>query len=152
PILPRTPELETQVAALMREALPDLEAGDQNRRRDILDPINLEDLRTAIGTTRLFRILITNACIFTCDYCPMRRGRKMRRLYVEPSRLARVFMHAVRRGWAEGLFVTSGIPKNSDWALHKIIKLVATVRDTYGFTGYIHAKALPGAKPEQVAA
>ena len=152
PILPRTPELEAQVAALMREALPDLESGDQKRPREILDPVNLQDLRTAIGTTRLFRILITNACIFTCDYCPMRRGRKMRRLYVEPARLARVFMHAVRRGWAQGLFVTSGIPKNSVWAMDRMIELVATVRDTYGFTGYIHAKALPGAEPAQIAA
>lgn len=149
PILPKTPELEAQLAVLMNQALDDQESGD-DRRHHILDPVNLNDLQTAMGVTRLFRILITNACSFTCDYCPMRAGRKYKRLYVPPERLARVFMYAVRRGWAKGLFVTSGIPKNPVWATDRMIELVETVREKYGFPGYIHAKALPGAEPAQL--
>jgi predicted DNA-binding helix-hairpin-helix protein len=146
---PRTMEIEEKVAHLMREALDDQESGD--KPRDILGPVNLQDLRTAVGKTRLFRILMTNACIFSCDYCPMRQGRKLRRIWVAPERLARVFLYAVKRGWAEGLFVTSGIPKSPVWAMDKMIELVSIVRERHGFTGYIHAKALPGAEPAQVA-
>ncbi len=146
---PRTLEIEEKVAHLMREALDDQESGD--KPRDILGPVNLQDLRTAVGKTRLFRILMTNACIFTCDYCPMRQGRQMRRIWVAPERLARVFLYAVKRGWAEGLFITSGIPKSPVWAMDKMIELVEIVRGRGGFTGYIHAKALPGSEPAQIA-
>ena len=39
-----------------------------------LDPINIRPLPDrGYGPTRLFRILLTNACAFDCDYCPMRR-------------------------------------------------------------------------------
>ncbi|HEX2757210.1 MAG TPA: hypothetical protein VHP60_01785, partial [Thermoanaerobaculia bacterium] len=82
-------EIEEQVRALMSEARDDRDASGvgvareesaPQRRgvprsrepRSALDPINIRDLIVSgVGSRRIFRILLTNACRFSCDYCPM---------------------------------------------------------------------------------
>ena len=82
--------------------------------RDVgaLGPVNIRGCVRARGggRNRLLRILMTNACSFNCDYCPMRRDRDMPRTLLKPEELVRIFLGALRRGWCEGLFVTTGIP------------------------------------------
>ena len=161
-------EIEEQVRALMAEALDDREAGgveaargesaspprrlprSQEPRR-ALDPINIRDLIVpGVGNRRIFRILLTNACRFSCDYCPMRAERDLPRHALEPASLARLFMTAFRRGWCDGLFVTSGIPKDPVFAMERMLELVEILRFTHGYRGYLHAKALAGAEPGQI--
>jgi predicted DNA-binding helix-hairpin-helix protein len=116
-----------------------------------LDPFNIRVLGSrGFGKTRIFRILMTNACAFQCDYCPMRAGRDLPRHALAPAELARIFFTAYRKGMAEGLFVTSGIPKNPSWAMDRMIELVETLRFRYRYAGYLHAKAVAGAQPEQI--
>ena len=103
-----------------------------------------------VGNRRIFRILLTNACRFSCDYCPMRAERDLPRHALEPASLARLFMTAFRRGWCDGLFVTSGIPKDPVFAMERMLQLVETLRFTHGYRGYLHAKALAGAEPGQI--
>lgn len=158
-------EIEEQVRALMTEAGDDREtnapaassAAAANARvraprsRSALDPINIRDLIVpGVGNRRIFRILLTNACRFSCDYCPMRAERDLPRHALEPASLARLFMTAFRRGWCDGLFVTSGIPKDSVFAMDRMLQLVETLRFTHGYRGYLHAKALAGAEPGQI--
>ena len=59
-------------------------------------------------------------------------------------------MVAFRRGWCDGLFVTSGIPKSPVYAMEKMLELVETLRFTHGYRGYLHVKAMAGAEPGQV--
>ena len=92
----------------------------------------------------------TNACRYSCDYCPMRAERDFPRHALEPARLARLFMTAFRRGWCDGLFITSGIPKDAVWAMDRMLELVELLRVTHGYRGYLHVKALAGAQPGQV--
>jgi predicted DNA-binding helix-hairpin-helix protein len=121
------------------------------RARHPLDPFNIRVLADrGFGKTRLFRILMTNACAFSCSYCPMRAGRDLPRHALEPADLARVFLSAFRRGLVTGLFVTSGIPRNARFAMDRMIELVETLRLTHRYAGYLHAKAVSGAEPEQV--
>jgi predicted DNA-binding helix-hairpin-helix protein len=152
-------EIEDQVRALMVEARDDRESsaareggyreGHQPRRA--LDPINIRDLIVpGVGNRRIFRILLTNACRFSCDYCPMRAERDLPRHALEPASLARLFMTAFRRGWCDGLFVTSGIPKDPVFAMERMLELVENLRLTHGYRGYLHAKALAGAEPGQI--
>jgi predicted DNA-binding helix-hairpin-helix protein len=129
--------------------LSDLVAG--RRARVPLDPINIRSLPDrGFGPTKLFRILLTNACAFSCDYCPMRAGREIPRHALGPDALARVFLTAYRRGWVTGLFVTTGIPKNPRYAMDRLIDLVEILRLREGYAGYLHAKAVSGAEPEQM--
>src|ERR1700690_3493656 len=90
--------------------------------------INANDLRDLIvpglGNRRIFRILLTNACRYACDWCPMRSERDLPPAALEPAKLARLFMTAFRRGWCDGLFVTSGIPKDPVRAMDGMLELV----------------------------
>ncbi len=169
----RAVEIEEQVRVLMAEARDDREArgagGERGggareeslsrarrpvrspARRSALDAINIRDLIVpGVGNRRIFRILLTNACRFSCDYCPMRAERDLPRHALEPASLARLFMTAFRRGWCDGLFVTSGIPKDSVFAMERMLQLVESLRFTHGYRGYLHAKALAGAEPGQI--
>ncbi len=169
----RRVEIEEQVRALMSDARDDRDAGGGSverregsmeesfappRRlprssgpRSALDPINIRDLIVpGVGNRRIFRILLTNACRFSCDYCPMRAERDLPRHALEPASLARLFMTAFRRGWCDGLFVTSGIPRDPVFAMERMLQLVETLRFTHGYRGYLHAKALAGAEPGQI--
>lgn len=120
-------------------------------RKRALDPINIRDLIVpGVGNRRIFRILLANACRFSCDYCPMRAERDLPRHALEPASLARLFMTAFRRGWCDGLFVTSGVPKAPVFAMERMLELVETLRFTHGYRGYLHAKALAGAGPGQI--
>ena len=154
----RSVDIDDQVKALMAEALDDREGSgplrdlaDGKRARQALDPINFRDLIVpGLGNRRIFRILLTNACRYSCDYCPMRAERDLPRHALEPARLARLFMTAFRRGWCDGLFITSGIPKDAVWAMDRMLELVELLRVTHGYRGYLHAKALAGAQPGQI--
>lgn len=148
----RSVEIEEQVRSLMVEAQDDREARPAGKQpRSALDPINIRDLIVpGVGNRRIFRILLTNACRFSCDYCPMRAERDLPRHALEPASLARLFMTAFRRGWCDGLFVTSGIPKDPVFAMERMLELVETLRFTHGYRGYLHAKALAGAEPGQI--
>ena len=125
-------EIEAQVRILMAGALEDREgAGSLQdlaqglRARQPLDPINIRPLaaRGGFPASRLFRILLTNACSFSCSYCPMRAGREIPRRALVPAVLARVFLKAYRNQWVSGLFVTSGIPRSPRWAMDRMLEL-----------------------------
>jgi predicted DNA-binding helix-hairpin-helix protein len=122
-----------------------------DRRERPPDPINIRDLIVlGVGNRRVFRILLTDACRFSCDYCPMRAERALPRQALQPASLARLFLTAFRRGWCDGLFVTSGIPRDPVFAMARMLELVETLRFTHGYRGYLHAKALAGAEPGQI--
>jgi predicted DNA-binding helix-hairpin-helix protein len=121
------------------------------RAREPLDPINIRALSDrGFGRMRIFRILLSNACAFNCDYCPMRADRRLPRHALPPSTLAEAFLTAYRKGWVSGLFVTSGIPRNARFAMDRMIELAEILRFRHRYAGYLHAKAVSGAEPEQV--
>jgi len=140
---------EEKVAILMRQASDDRE-GDRFGAAGGLNPLNIRTLFHGGGPTRIFRILLSNACAFSCSYCPMRSGNDLARHAIAPEKLASIFMEAYRRGWASGLFVTSGIPKNPVWAMDRMIALVEQLRFGLRYAGYLHAKAVAGCEPAQV--
>ncbi len=140
-------ELDEKIRILLEMAADDLEEG---LRHSALRPINLRPLRHGGRTFRIFRILLTNACVFNCYYCPMRRDRDLPRVEVSPERLAYVFLTAYRRGWADGLFVTSGIPLSPRDTVDRLIRLLEILRLREGYRGYIHVKVIAGADSAQL--
>src|SRR5262245_11648972 len=116
-----------------------------------LRPLNFRTVGAGRGRrTTLLRILMTNACSFNCHYCPMRRDRNMPRALLKPQELVRIFLEARRRGWCEGLFITTGIPGRPVKVMDDLIAVLEILRHTHKFDGYIHVKILPGAEQAQV--
>jgi len=92
----------------------------------------------------LLKILMTNACIYDCKYCINRRSNNIKRATFTPEEICEITINFYRRNYIEGLFLSSGIVKNSNYTMEKLIETVETLRNKYKFNGYIHAKAIPG--------
>ena len=93
----------------------------------------------------LLKILMTNSCIFDCKYCINRRSNNVKRAIFTPEEICNITMNFYKRNYIEGLFLSSGIIKNPDYTMEKIIETIYLLRNKYHFNGYIHAKAIPGA-------
>lgn len=93
----------------------------------------------------LLKVLMSNACVYNCRYCVNRVTNDIPRATFTPRELAELTLHFYRRNYIEGLFLSSGIIKNPDYTCEKMIETLRLLRDDYGFNGYIHAKAIPGA-------
>lgn len=95
----------------------------------------------------LLKVLLTNACAYDCKYCVNRRSNDVRRAMFTPEELANLTMEFYRRNYIEGLFLSSAVLKNPDYTTELMIEALSLIRYKYGFWGYIHAKAIPGANP-----
>ena len=93
----------------------------------------------------LLKVLFTNHCIFDCRFCINRRSNETQRVAFEPRELADLTIHFYRRNYIEGLFLSSGVFRNPDYTCEQMIETLRILREEYCFTGYIHAKAIPGA-------
>ena len=155
--MPRDTDLQHKLDTLMSLAADDRDGVPPRLRhaRDAgaLAPLNIRSLRPGPGPgpgTRLLRILMTNACSYNCHYCPMRRDRELPRTLLKPAELVRIFLEARRRGWVEGLFVTTGIPSNPVKVMDGLIEALELLRERYRFGGYIHVKLVAGAETAQI--
>ena len=153
--MPHVPDLDRKLDTLMSLATDDRDGTPPRLRhaRDsgALGPLNIRSLRPGTGPrTRLLRILMTNACSYNCKYCPMRRDRELPRTLLKPAELVRIFLGAHRRGWVDGLFVTTGIPSNPVRVMDGLIEALELLRERHGFGGYVHVKLVAGAQAAQI--
>lgn len=98
----------------------------------------------------LLKVLMTNCCVYDCKYCVNRRSNDTRRAAFTPRELAELTIQFYRRNYIEGLFLSSGVLRDPDYTTQRMIEALRLLRQEYGFNGYIHAKAIPGANPELV--
>lgn len=98
----------------------------------------------------LLKVLLTNYCIFDCQYCVNRISNDVERAAFTPREIADLTIEFYKRNYIEGLFLSSAVTKNADYTMEQLIKAVSILRFEYKFNGYIHAKAIPGASPELV--
>ena len=98
----------------------------------------------------LLKVLMTNCCVYDCKYCVNRRSNDTRRAAFTPRELAELTIQFYRRNYIEGLFLSSGVLRDPDYTTQRMIETLRLLRQEYGFNGYIHAKAIPGANHELV--
>ncbi|MDJ1485334.1 putative DNA modification/repair radical SAM protein [Cytophagaceae bacterium YF14B1] len=98
----------------------------------------------------LLKILLTNHCIYDCAYCVSRRSNDVQRVAFTVEEVVSMTMHFYRRNYIEGLFLSSGIFKNSDYTMERLVRIAKTLRTEHKFNGYIHLKTIPGASNELV--
>lgn len=98
----------------------------------------------------LFKILMTNHCIYDCAYCSNRRTNDIKRVAFTPKELAELTIEFYRRNYIEGLFLSSGVIRNPDYTMEQMLAVVRELREVHRFNGYIHMKSIPGAGQELV--
>lgn len=98
----------------------------------------------------LLKILLTNHCIFDCAYCVSRRSNDVKRAAFTVSEVVDLTINFYRRNYIEGLFLSSGIFKNADYTMERLVRIAKELRTQHRFNGYIHLKAIPGASDELI--
>ena len=93
----------------------------------------------------LLKVLYSNACAYDCSYCVNRRSNDRPRTSFTPRELADLTISFYRHNYIEGLFLSSAVVGNPDNTCELMIRALTILRDEYRFSGYIHAKAIPGA-------
>lgn len=98
----------------------------------------------------LLKVLMTNSCVYDCQYCVNRCSNDVPRATFTPEELATLTMEFYRRNYIEGLFLSSGVLKDPDTSMERMCRVLELLRGPYRFAGYIHVKTIPGASPELI--
>ena len=98
----------------------------------------------------LLKILLTNHCIFDCAYCVSRRSNDVKRAAFTVQEVVDLTINFYKRNYIEGLFLSSGIFKNVDYTMERLVRIAKKLRTEHKFNGYIHLKAIPGASDELI--
>ncbi len=99
----------------------------------------------------LLKILLTNYCIYDCAYCVTRRSNDVKRVAFTVAEVVELTMSFYRRNYIEGLFLSSGIFKDPDTTMERLVRVARELRTSHKFNGYIHLKTIPGASEELIA-
>ena len=98
----------------------------------------------------LLKVMLTNYCIYDCAYCINRRSNDVPRATFAVSELVELTIEFYRRNYIEGLFLSSGVVRNPDYTMERLVRIAKDLRLTHRFNGYIHLKSIPGASRELV--
>lgn len=96
----------------------------------------------------LLKILLTNYCIYDCAYCVTRKSNDIKRAAFKIQEVVDLSINFYRRNYIEGLFLSSGIFKNADYTMERLVAVAKKLRLEENFNGYIHLKSIPGASDE----
>jgi len=95
----------------------------------------------------LLKILLTNYCIYDCQYCVNRASSDTPRARFTPAEVVRLTLEFYRRNYIEGLFLSSGVLRSPDATMELLTEVARSLREDHRFGGYIHLKATPGVSP-----
>lgn len=98
----------------------------------------------------LLKIMLTNHCVYDCAYCINRRSNDIRRASFTVGELVDLTIGFYLRNYIEGLFLSSGVLRNPDYTMERMVRVVRELRTVHRFNGYIHMKSIPGASAELV--
>ena len=98
----------------------------------------------------LLKILMTNHCIYDCAYCINRKSNDRPRATFTVQEIVDLTIGFYRRNYIEGLFLSSGVIKNPDFTMERLMLVTKKLRMQERYNGYIHLKAIPGASQELI--
>jgi len=97
------------------------------------------------GKSILLKTLLSNVCVNQCRYCPFRVNLDVPRHSLTPEEIVTVFLDYVRRRRIGGLFLSSGVVRDADHTMGRLLAVASTLRKRHQYRGYIHIKVIPGA-------
>lgn len=95
----------------------------------------------------LLKILLTNFCLYDCQYCVNRRSSDVPRARFSPEEVVKLTMDFYQRNYVSGLFLSSGIIRSADYTMEQLVEVARLLREEHQFRGYIHLKTIPDADP-----
>ena len=98
----------------------------------------------------LLKILMTNFCIYDCRYCVNRVSSNVERARFSVDEVVKLTLDFYKRNYIEGLFLSSGIIRSSDYTMEQMVAIARKLRVEHKFQGYIHLKTIPEADPELI--
>jgi putative DNA modification/repair radical SAM protein len=98
----------------------------------------------------LLKVLLTNHCIFDCQYCVNRISSDVRRARFSIDEVVWLTLEFYRRNYIEGLFLSSGIIQTPDYTMEQLVEVGRQLREDHGFRGYIHFKTIAGCDPRLI--
>ncbi|MDP3913430.1 MAG: putative DNA modification/repair radical SAM protein [Bacteroidota bacterium] len=99
----------------------------------------------------LLKIMLSNFCIYDCAYCINRKSNDIPRTFFTPEEIANLTIEFYRRNYIEGLFLSSGVLRNPDYTMERMVTVAKLLRTEHKYNGYIHLKAIPGASEQLIA-
>ena len=93
----------------------------------------------------LLKILMSNECVYDCEYCPNRRSADARRARITPDEICELVINFYKRNYIEGLFLSSAVFESPNKTMELLCETVIKLRKLYNFNGYIHLKGIPHA-------
>ncbi len=91
----------------------------------------------------LLKILMSNECVYDCEYCPNRRSADVPRARITPDEICELVINFYKRNYIEGLFLSSAVFETPDRTMELLTETVIKLRKVYNFNGYIHLKGIP---------
>lgn len=98
----------------------------------------------------LLKILMSNDCIYDCEYCPNRRSANVERARITPDEICALTINFYKRNYIEGLFLSSAVFGTPNTTMELLAETVIKLRKIYNFNGYIHLKGIPYADNDLV--
>ena len=98
----------------------------------------------------LLKILLTNFCIYDCRYCVNRVSSNVERARFTVDEVVNLTLDFYKRNYIEGLFLSSGIIRSSDYTMEQMVEIARRLREDHKFNGYIHLKTIPEADPQLI--
>ena len=95
----------------------------------------------------LLKILLTNFCIYDCQYCINRRSSNVPRARFAVGEVVKLTQDFYLRNYIDGLFLSSGIIRSADYTMEQLVAVARQLREVHQFRGYIHLKTIPDADP-----
>jgi putative DNA modification/repair radical SAM protein len=95
----------------------------------------------------LLKILLTNFCIYDCQYCINRRSSNVPRARFSVEEVVKLTHDFYVRNYIDGLFLSSGIIQSADYTMEQLVAVARRLREVHQFRGYIHLKTIPDADP-----
>src|SRR3954466_9992702 len=99
----------------------------------------------------LLKILLTNFCVYDCQYCVNRRSSNVPRARFSVDEVVKLTQDFYLRNYIDGLFLSSGIIQSADYTMEQLVEVARSLREDHEYNGYIHLKAVPGASEELMA-
>ncbi|MCD8201471.1 MAG: putative DNA modification/repair radical SAM protein [Clostridia bacterium] len=96
----------------------------------------------------LLKILLSNDCVYDCEYCPNRRSAETPRATATPEEICELTVAFYKRNYIEGLFLSSAVCSSPSKTAELLLETVKKLREDYNFHGYIHLKGIPSAEKE----
>src|SRR6185503_10274809 len=76
----------------------------------------------------LLKILLTNFCVYDCAYCINRVSSNVPRARFSAQEVVDLTLGFYKRNYIEGLFLSSGIIRSSDYTMEEMVRVVRSLR------------------------